>query len=173
MGERPQRLQGVVGDLPGPNQVPQGVLGLLLKAAAAREQQVVVALPENLPTVKANADALDQILVNLVDNAIKYTPEKGAIRVSAIVEPEHVCIEVQNSGPGIPAQHLDRIFERFYRVDPGRSREVGGTGLGLSIVKHLIQQMSAEITAESAQGAGTKFRVRIPRLAHPPDQASS
>jgi two-component system, OmpR family, phosphate regulon sensor histidine kinase PhoR len=137
----------------------------LASHAAARSQQVQVSLPSDLPLVKANADALDQVLVNLVDNAIKYTPQNGAIRVTASIEPEHVCIAVHNSGPGIPAQHLERIFERFYRVDPGRSREVGGTGLGLSIVRHLVQRMGAEIAVESGPERGTTFRVRTPRLA--------
>ena len=84
--------------------------------------------------------------MNLVDNAIKYTPEGGEVRIEVVTENDDVLIEVANSGPGIPPKHLGRVFERFYRVDAGRSRELGGTGLGLSIVKHLVAKIGAGIT---------------------------
>ncbi len=115
---------------------------------------------EQAPPVIAEQRALEQILVNLVDNAIKYTPEGGEVRIDATSEDGNLVLEVANSGPGIPAKHLDRVFERFYRVDAGRSRELGGTGLGLSIVKHLVANIGAGITVESAEG-WTRFRLRL------------
>jgi two-component system phosphate regulon sensor histidine kinase PhoR len=102
----------------------------------------------------------------LVDNALKYTPEGGRIRVGWHVEGEEVCLAVEDTGIGIPEQDLPRIFERFYRVDKARSRELGGTGLGLSIVKHLVGAMRGSVRAASRVGQGTTFLVRLP-LARP------
>jgi len=113
------------------------------------------------PLVLAEERALEQILVNLVDNAIKYTPEGGEVRVGITPEDAEVSIEIANSGPGIPAKHLPRIFERFYRVDAGRSRALGGTGLGLSIVKHLVAKIGGGITVDSRDG-WTRFQLRVP-----------
>ncbi len=116
-----------------------------------------------VPDVIANPRALDQVLINLVDNAIKYTQEGGRITVRADVGPEVVTLEVENTGPGIPPDQLDRIFERFYRVDAGRSREMGGTGLGLSIVRHLVARMGGDIEAQSEPGEWTRFRLTLGR----------
>ncbi len=110
-------------------------------------------------------DAFVQILDNLVDNAVKYTPNKGIIDLKWGIENNFVIIQVCDNGTGIPEADLPRIFERFYRVDKARSREVGGTGLGLSIVKHLVQAMKGSITANSQLGKGTTFTVRLPRAA--------
>ncbi|MGB5810383.1 MAG: ATP-binding protein, partial [Polyangiales bacterium] len=116
-----------------------------------------------LPLVVANHRALDQVLVNLFDNAIKYTPagEDQRIVIRARAEGAWVTLEVENTGPGIPRDQLDRIFERFYRVDAGRSREMGGTGLGLSIVRHLVARMGGTVEAESEPGEWTRFRLRL------------
>jgi two-component system phosphate regulon sensor histidine kinase PhoR len=114
-------------------------------------------------TVWADEEAFGQILDNLVDNAVKYTPEGGAIRVSWRLDGEQVCLEVADNGIGIPEHDLPRIFERFYRVDKARSREMGGTGLGLSIVKHLVQALRGSIGATSRIGEGSIFTVRLPR----------
>lgn len=130
--------------------------------AAQKKITMRVALPAPMPRVRSNDAALDQILVNLVDNAIKYSPEGAEVRVSAEVTGGSVVFQVWNSGPPIAQQHLERLFERFYRVDPGRSRDVGGTGLGLSIVKHLGHRIGAEVSVESAKDQGTSFRVKVP-----------
>ncbi len=111
--------------------------------------------------VVADESAIDHVLVNLIDNAIKYTPEDGSVVVRSRREGESVMLEVVDTGPGIPGAHLSRIFERFYRVEPGRSREVGGTGLGLAIVKHLVQRMGGEVSVESRVSAGSTFRVKL------------
>ena len=120
---------------------------------------------EGRPDVKAWADpdALRHVLDNLVDNAIKYTPSGGRITVRWNAKGDHVDFEVEDTGVGIPDKDLPRIFERFYRVDKARSREMGGTGLGLAIVKHLVQAMKGTIKATSVEGKGTTFRVSLPR----------
>ena len=113
--------------------------------------------------VLADEDGLRTILSNLVDNAIKYTPEEGSVSVRWRADSTQVVIEVQDTGIGIPAQHQSRIFERFYRVDRARSRELGGTGLGLSIVKHLAQAFGGTVGVESQPEQGSTFRVVLPR----------
>jgi two-component system, OmpR family, phosphate regulon sensor histidine kinase PhoR len=109
-------------------------------------------------------DALHRILTNLIDNALRHTPPGGTIRVGARNQDEAVELVVQDTGSGIPAEHLSRVFERFYRVDPGRSREAGGTGLGLSIVKHLVETQRGSVDLESTLGRGTTVRIRFPRM---------
>src|SRR5205085_7517844 len=111
----------------------------------------------------ADEEAVSQIIENLVDNAVKYTPEGGRIWVRWGAEDGQVRLEVEDTGIGIPEQDLPRIFERFYRVDKARSRELGGTGLGLSIVKHLVQALGGSIQASSQPNQGTTFTVRLPR----------
>ena len=102
------------------------------------------------------------MVTNLVENAIKYCDEGGTVTVSGRSDGDQVCVLVKDSGPGIAAKHLPRLFERFYRVDPGRSRERGGTGLGLSIVKHLCETMGGTVSVESQPGRGSTFTVRLP-----------
>jgi two-component system phosphate regulon sensor histidine kinase PhoR len=113
----------------------------------------------------ADPDALRQILDNLVDNAIKYTPNGGRITVRWTSAGDTVSFEVEDTGVGIPADDLQRVFERFYRADKARSRAVGGTGLGLAIVKHLVQAMKGQVRASSVVAKGTTFRVTLPRAA--------
>ena len=121
--------------------------------------------------VLADEEAIRQILDNLIDNAIKYTPEGGSVRVSCQLAGETIALEVADTGIGIPRDDLPRVFERFYRVDKARSRELGGTGLGLSIVKHLVQAIGGQITVDSRIGAGSRFTVLLPRHAAPAPRA--
>lgn len=132
--------------------------------AEAKEQVLEVVPPEDGESlaVWADEEALEQILDNLLDNAVKYTPPQGRVSVRWRREGEQVCLEVADSGIGIPEADLPRIFERFYRVDKARSREMGGTGLGLSIVKHLSQAMQGSVRAASRPGQGTTFTVCLP-----------
>ncbi|MGB3053095.1 MAG: ATP-binding protein [Polyangiales bacterium] len=132
----------------------------------AKGLKVICSGLDDAPPVLAEQRALEQVLVNLVDNAIKYTPTGGEVRVEVAPEGEDVFIEVANTGPGIPSKHLPRVFERFYRVDAGRSRELGGTGLGLSIVKHLVSKIGGEINVDSSDG-WTRFQLSIPRADSP------
>ncbi|MHC5544017.1 sensor histidine kinase, partial [Singulisphaera rosea] len=112
--------------------------------------------------VLADEEAIRQILDNLIDNAIKYTPEGGKVSVICQLA-DDVTIEVADTGIGIPRDDLPRVFERFYRVDKARSRELGGTGLGLSIVKHLVQSIGGQVNVTSRVGAGTRFTIHLPR----------
>jgi two-component system, OmpR family, phosphate regulon sensor histidine kinase PhoR len=113
--------------------------------------------------VLADEEAIRQIVDNLVDNAIKYTPERGSVSITCHSDQNSASIEVADTGFGIPRADLPRIFERFYRVDKARSRELGGTGLGLSIVKHLMQSIGGQIDVTSRVGSGSKFTVHLPR----------
>jgi two-component system phosphate regulon sensor histidine kinase PhoR len=124
--------------------------------------------PEDPVAVWGDEEAIEQILDNLLDNAVKYTPEGGRIEVRWRVEDGQVLLEVSDTGIGIPEADLPRIFERFYRVDKARSRELGGTGLGLSIIKHLVQAMHGSVSASSRVGEGTTFTIRLPRAAPSP-----
>jgi two-component system phosphate regulon sensor histidine kinase PhoR len=117
--------------------------------------------------ILADEEAVRQIADNLIDNAIKYTPENGSVHVACHLHEDTVAFEVTDTGIGIPREDLPRIFERFYRVDKARSRELGGTGLGLSIVKHLVQSIGGWIDVSSRLGSGTQFTVRFPRLQEP------
>lgn len=135
------------------------------RTLAEGKNQVLEAVPPAEPEAViawADEEAVAQILDNLVDNACKYTPAGGHIRVHWERENGQVMVEVRDTGIGIPESELPRVFERFYRVDKARSREMGGTGLGLSIVKHLTQAMKGGIQAQSQPGQGSTFTVRLP-----------
>ena len=157
-GERPLQEQSV-----RPADIVEDVVASLSEQARAREVAVSTSA-DAAPTLVTDPDRLRQILENLVENAVKYVPSGGHVAVGARAGGGgSVVFEVEDDGPGIPAEHLPRIFERFYRVDKARSREMGGTGLGLSIVKHLAEGMGATVTVESEPGRGTRFRVTVPR----------
>ena len=130
--------------------------------ASERGVTVDVAVPDAL-VVRADPKALDQILVNLLDNGVKYTQPSGHVWVEACEIGDAVRIEVRDDGPGIADKHRARVFERFYRADPSRSREAGGTGLGLSIVKHLVESMGGEVGVEPNAPRGSVFWLRLPR----------
>jgi signal transduction histidine kinase len=121
-------------------------------------------VPRDAHALSADPDALRQVFTNLFDNAIRHTPAGGTIRVSAEVTSDGVAVSVTDSGNGIPAEHLPRIFERFYRVDQGRARQQGGTGLGLAIVKHLVEAHGGRVEAESVLARGTTIRLTFPSV---------
>jgi len=116
----------------------------------------------NQKEVLADPNRLEQVLINLIDNAHKYTPEGGHVFVTWEREGNEVVLKVKDTGVGIPAEHHPRLFERFYRVDKARSREQGGTGLGLSIVKHIIQKHEGTVSVQSAPREGSTFICRFP-----------
>ncbi len=131
-----------------------------------RHLEVHLNFPEDLPSINADARAMEHVLTNLIDNAIKYAGDHDSIRLAARVSGGAVEFSIEDDGPGIPAKHLPRVFERFYRVDKGRSRDLGGTGLGLSIVKHLIEAHGGSVGVSSELGKGTRFWITVP-LAEP------
>jgi two-component system phosphate regulon sensor histidine kinase PhoR len=131
----------------------------------AKAEAQSVTLQNNVgPDVVVHADArrLEQMLTNLIDNAIKFTREQGTVVISHESGTRHRIV-VQDNGDGIPAQHLERLFERFYRVDRARSRDMGGTGLGLAIVKHLALLHGGEVTVTSDLGKGSTFTIHLPK----------
>lgn len=106
---------------------------------------------------------MKQIIINLVSNAVAYTPENGTVKVDVEESTHEVLFTVADNGIGIPAKEIERVFERFYRVDKARSRHSGGTGLGLSIVKHLTEQLGGRIEVASVEGEGTTFSIHLPK----------
>jgi two-component system phosphate regulon sensor histidine kinase PhoR len=143
--------------------VADHVVTLLTPNADRKRMRLIVDIPAETAPVRAARRALEQVLSNLVDNAVKYGLENGTVTLRAVSEARTVRISVEDDGPGVEAKHLPRLFERFYRVDAGRSREVGGTGLGLSIVKHLVEAMAGTVGVESTPGKGSRFSVTLPR----------
>ncbi|MGE5629303.1 MAG: ATP-binding protein [Solirubrobacterales bacterium] len=115
-----------------------------------------------LPDIKGDSDRFKQMLINLVDNAIKYSGENTCVNILTEMDNNNCIISVKDNGTGIAKEHLDRLFERFYRVDKARSREQGGTGLGLAIVKHIVKSLNGTIDVESTLGKGSTFTVKIP-----------
>jgi two-component system phosphate regulon sensor histidine kinase PhoR len=132
--------------------------------AESKQIPLETALEEDL-AVLADADGLRQIIDNLLSNAVNYTPAGGRVTVRARGSDGWGVLEVEDTGVGIAKQDQARIFERFYRVDRARARDVGGTGLGLSIVKHLAQTFGGDVSVHSELGRGSTFTVRLPRAA--------
>ncbi len=138
-----------------------------LSASAAARNITVRNLVATEVKVFADPHRLVQMLTNLIDNAIKFNREGGTVSIKYSGD-DGDRISVADTGEGIPAHHLDRLFERFYRADRARSRELGGTGLGLAIVKHLAKAHGGEVTVESRFGEGTQFTIELPRLTDDP-----
>ncbi len=173
-----RRMQRIVDDLldlsriesggwrPNPIQVDlravvQEIFSGARSVADKKKIALVSALPSDVPAVYADPTALRQVLSNLVDNALRHTPS-GSVTISARHEDDGVLLCVRDTGVGIPAEHLPRIFERFYRVDAARSRHEGGTGLGLAIVKHMVEAHGGRVRAESSAAGGTTVSVLFP-----------
>ena len=138
------------------------VVELMQPAAQKKAQRLSVSLAAELPVIAGDPDYLERAVANLLDNAIKYTPRSGEVSICAKTEGPRVVIEVTDNGIGIPAEDMPRIFERFYRVDKSRSREMGGTGLGLAIVKHIAQAHGGTVEVSSEVGKGSTFRLLLP-----------
>jgi thioredoxin type arsenate reductase len=151
------------------NHLIQRVLEIFWDRAAKKDVRLNHRVVANLPKLQGDLDRLQQLFINLVDNAIKYTPTGGTVTLTATRtainngSPPQVEIAVSDTGPGIPEKDLPRLTERFYRVDKARSRDLGGTGLGLAIVKHIVQAHKGELKIESEINKGTTVRVRIPQ----------
>ena len=135
---------------------------LMADRAVQRQVEFETEVEPGAERVYADPDAFRQVLSNLLDNALRYTPPRGRITLRARREDAGVRVSVRDTGAGIPSDHLDRIFERFYRADAARSRDEGGTGLGLAIVKHLVEAHEGRVSAESEVGAGTEIASWFP-----------
>ncbi len=131
--------------------------------AKTRNVRIEIAVADALPPVVGDADELGLVFQNLIDNAIKYGNADATVRVEAAANAETVAVTVSDEGPGIPAEHLPRLTERFYRVDKARSNHLGGTGLGLAIVKHIVQRHRGRLDIDSTPGVGSRFGVRLKR----------
>ena len=134
-----------------------------LEEKQQKKQMAVVNTVESDIDVLANENDLEHVLFNLLNNALNYTPEGGTIELTTQVKKDVIRLEIKDNGPGIPPEHRTRIFERFYRVDPGRSRAVGGTGLGLAIVKHHVSVMGGSVGVEAVIPHGACFWVELQR----------
>lgn len=152
--------------------VAERAIALLAERAAQTQTKLSVDMAVGLGLASCDTRALEQILENLLENAIRYCPS-ATVRVTASSNDDHVALRVADTGPGIEASHLERLFERFYRVDTGRSRHLGGTGLGLAIVKHLAEAMGGSVSVESRVGKGTTFTVTLPTFQESADIPSS
>ncbi len=134
------------------NRFIRGVVSMAEKQLGQKQLAITLNLADTLPPILGNDRSLEQVITNLLDNATKYTPPGGTITIGAAPssdEPNMIEVTIADSGVGIPPKHLSRLFERFYRVDKARSRDMGGTGLGLSIVKHIVQSHGGNIWVES------------------------
>ncbi|HKI99631.1 MAG TPA: ATP-binding protein [bacterium] len=139
----------------------RAAIGVCVAKAASRDIRLTADCPAEL-RARVNPQLVEQAVVNLVDNAVKYAPAGTEVRAEAAREPGGVVIRVRDQGPGIPAEHQPRLFERFYRVDKARSRKAGGTGLGLAIVKHIAQAHGGRVQVESRLGTGSTFSIHLP-----------
>ncbi len=151
------------------NRAPVSVEGLISSAldtfrptAASKNQTLNMNVPAQAPTLLADPQKIHQVLLNLIGNAVSYTPEGGHILIEAKASDQGIEVSVVDDGIGIAPEHLPRIFERFYRVDKSRSREEGGTGLGLSIVRHIVDGHRGWVSVESAPGKGSRFSFFLP-----------
>lgn len=144
------------------NEIISDIINRLSIEAYKKNQKIVIDLKESDKEVYIDRDKMEQVVVNIINNAIKYTPENGVIKIMTDYDEMGVVFTVEDNGIGIPKEDLPRIFERFYRVDKARSRELGGTGLGLSIVKQIVKLHKGEVSIESEVGKGTTVRVRLP-----------
>jgi signal transduction histidine kinase len=138
------------------------VLSEIEVARADRGVSVESDVPVDLPAVIADRERIHQVLFNLVDNAVRFTPPGGSVAVRAARLNGRCEVRVVDTGTGIPPEHLPRLFERFYRVDPARSREDGGTGIGLAIARSVVEAHGGHIRAESEPGAGSTFTFDLP-----------
>jgi PAS domain S-box-containing protein len=141
---------------------------LSVQSSYVTEHKLVKEIEPDLPTIVADEDKVDQVLTNLVNNAIKYSPRGGEIKVKAWEEGDAIHCSVSDQGMGIPKEHLPRVFDRFHRVDTRDTRKVGGTGIGLFLVKHLVEAHRGEIWVESEVGVGSTFHFRLPKS--PPEK---
>lgn len=160
--EREDEFKQIKFDKSRLSEILKTAIFFCLDRANAKQIAVKLSCPSDLQA-RVDTTLLEQAAVNLLDNAVKYSPENSEIRITAQTTAAEILISFQDKGIGIPARHLPRLFERFYRVDKARSRSMGGTGLGLAIVKHIAQAHGGKVSVESIQGRGSIFTLHLPR----------
>jgi two-component system, OmpR family, phosphate regulon sensor histidine kinase PhoR len=181
-----ERMRNLVNDISELSLIESGAVRLtfapirlaaivneIFTGLAPRSQKYQVKLRHEIPNdcvVTADQRRLEQILINLIDNAIKFNKPNGEVVVSTESQAEQTILRIRDTGAGIPAEHLPRVFERFYRVDKARSRDLGGTGLGLAIVKHLTRAHGGEAEVKSEVGKGCEFIIKLPHRKIPENQ---
>jgi two-component system phosphate regulon sensor histidine kinase PhoR len=145
------------------NKIVCSVMALQKKIIEDKGHQVTVDIPEDLPKILVDRQRMEQVFLNLLDNAVKFTAPGGKISIQAKWDKPYVCVELKDNGTGIPPEHLSRVFERFYRADKARSRDAaGGTGLGLAIVHQIVTAHQGKIEVESSPEVGSTFRIFLP-----------
>jgi len=142
--------------------IKEDILSIFNKQAEDKNIILKTYFQDNLPVLHMNTDRFKQMMINLIDNAIKYTPQGGNVLVSAYSNEDVMVLKIKDTGIGIPKEYQERLFERFYRVDKSRSRKLGGTGLGLAIVKHIVLSVEGTIKVSSQPEVGTEFKIEIP-----------
>lgn len=145
------------------NPLLEEIIPIFHRQLAKKNIQITMKIPETISAVKADKEKLKEVLINLLDNAIKFNIDNGKIEITAEETDQDITISISDTGIGIPEKDLSRIFERFYRVDKTRSRDLGGTGLGLAIVKHIIEQHNGTVSVTSELGRGSQFRFILPK----------
>ncbi len=140
----------------------QSCVDALRPRSEAKGVALGVEVDETLPELDLDPTRIAQVVGNLLDNAVTHTPEGGSVKVSARASADGVEVEVADTGPGLAPDDLQRVFDRFYRADPSRSRNTGGTGLGLTIARRLVEAHGGSIEAESVVGQGSRFTIRLP-----------
>jgi signal transduction histidine kinase len=142
--------------------VARAIVEVLSPHASTRDVSLVVHAPDDLPLAQADPHRVRQVLRNLLNNALDFTPQGGQVTVTAQPEGKWMSVQVHDTGPGIAAEHVPYVFERFYRADPSRARATGGAGLGLAIVKQLVEAHGGRVWVESTLGAGATFGFTLP-----------
>lgn len=149
-------------DLININKSVDEVLQVMNEIARQKDIELISNIQSNLPVIYGNTGWFKQMLINLIDNGIKYTPKGGKVTITAYTNSRNIYLKIKDTGIGIEKKHLSRLFERFYRVDKARSRQVGGTGLGLAIVKHIVLAFKGKIDVKSDVNKGTEFTIVLP-----------
>ncbi|MDO4547891.1 MAG: ATP-binding protein [Clostridia bacterium] len=157
-------MESVINEPVRLDEIIDDVIVMLELVSNEKRVSIKYAPPPEAVYVMGNRDRVEQMLINLIDNAIKYNKEGGLVTVSLFATGERINLSISDTGIGIPKDNIPRLFERFYRVDKGRSRSMGGTGLGLSIVKHIVKSMGGMIEVHSQLGAGTEFLLTFRRI---------
>jgi two-component system phosphate regulon sensor histidine kinase PhoR len=149
---------------PKPVNLPQLIEKVIsVQRSYTNKHELVIDINGELPIIVADEDKVDQILTNLMNNAIKYSPSGGTVKICARADGDIVRFSVDDQGMGIPKDHLSKVFDRFHRVDNRDTREVGGTGIGLYLVKHLVEAHGGKIWVESEYGKGSSFIFELPK----------